>query len=268
MPDCPSIDPLLTPYVDGELPGVEREAVAQHLRACPPCRARVVVEQAVRDLVRARRPALQQDRASDALRTRCAMLRASRASNEAGRNARAPGTLHTPRGIGRPWRTRTAPLALAAMLLLALAGVSLYQITERSTRVMAAELAADHVKCFLLQNLGGSEQAAAPVEHALASKFGWPVHLPERPDRAALELVGERTCLYGQGRVAHILYRHEGRPVSLFMLPNDTRKDEVLDTLGHDAAVWSVGNRTFVLIAREPKADFERMALFVRTGLH
>jgi len=80
--------------------------------------------------------------------------------------------------------------------------------------------------------------------------------------------VGERTCLYGQGRVAHIMYRHEGRPVSLFMLPNDTRKEQVLDTLGHGAAVWSVGNRTFVLIAREPKADFERMALFVRTGLH
>jgi hypothetical protein len=133
---------------------------------------------------------------------------------------------------------------------------------------MAAELAADHVKCFLIQNLSGTEQLAGPVEYSLASKFGWPVHLPERPDRAALELVGERTCLYGQGRVAHILYRHQGRPVSLFMLPNDTRKDEVLDTLGHEAAVWSVGNRTFVLIAREPKVDFERMALFVRTGLH
>jgi hypothetical protein len=39
MPDCPSIDPLLTPYVDGELPGVEREAVAQHLHACPVSRA-------------------------------------------------------------------------------------------------------------------------------------------------------------------------------------------------------------------------------------
>ena len=133
---------------------------------------------------------------------------------------------------------------------------------------MAAELAADHVKCFLMQNLNGTEQPAGPVEYSLASKFGWSAHLPERPDRAALELVGERTCLYGQGRVAHILYRHEGRPVSLFMLPNDTRKDEVLDTLGHGAAVWSVGKRTFVLIAREPKVDFERMALFVRTGLH
>jgi len=271
MPDCTSIDPLLTPYVDGELPGVEREAVAHHLQACPPCRARVAVEQAVRDLVRARRSALQRDRASDALRTTCAMLGSaggSRRSSGSKGSERTTGTFRTPRTSGAAWLTRTAPLALAATLLLVLAGLSLYQITEHSTHVMAAELAADHVKCFLTQGLNGTEQPAGPVEYALASKFGWPVHLPERPDRAALELVGERTCLYGQGRVAHILYRHGGRPVSLFMLPNDTRKDEVLDTLGHGAAIWSVGNRTFVLIAREPKVDFERMALFVRTGLH
>jgi anti-sigma factor RsiW len=261
MSDCSFIDPLVTPYIDGELPGADREAVAQHLRACPPCRARVMVEQAVRDLVHARKPALQRDRASDLLRAKCAAQ--SRLGIAGGRGAArsAPGAT-----VARRWRT-LAPLALAATLVL-VAGASLYQITEKSTHVMAAELAADHVKCFLLQDLIGAGQPARPVEYALASKFGWSAHLPERPDRAALELVGERTCLYGQGRVAHIMYRHDGRPVSLFMLPNDTRKDEVLDTLGHGAAVWSVGNRTFVLIAREPKADFDRMALFVRAGLH
>jgi len=261
MSDCSFIDPLVTPYVDGELPGADREAVAQHLRACPPCRARVIVEQAVRDLVHARKPALRRERASDLLRATCAAHSAR--SIAGGRLARASSPGGT---VPARWR-RLAPLALAATLVL-LAGASLYQITEKSTHVMAAELAADHVKCFLLQDLISAGQPARPVEYALASKFGWSAHLPERPDRAALELVGERTCLYGQGRVAHIMYRHEGRPVSLFMLPNDTRKEEVLDTLGHGAAVWSVGSRTFVLIAREPKADFERMALFVRAGLH
>ena len=286
MSYCSSIDPLVTPYVDGELPVADREAIARHLRACPPCRARVFVEQAVRDLVHARQPALQRDRASDALRAKCAMLGDSigsggaKGSRGAKGSERTAGTLRTlrtlrtfrtfrtPRTTRSDWRARVAPLALAATLVLVLAGASLYQITARSTPVMAAELAADHVKCFLLQDLIGTRQPAGPVEYALASKFGWSAHLPERPDRAALELVGERTCLYGQGRVAHIMYRHEGRPVSLFMLPNNTRKDEVLDTLGHEAAVLSVGGRTFVLIGREPKVDFERMALFVRTGLH
>ena len=52
------------------------------------------------------------------------------------------------------------------------------------------------------------------------------------------------------------------------MLPREARRDEMVDTLGHAAAVWSVADRTFVLIAREPKLDFERMARFVRAGLH
>src|SRR6185503_18148261 len=106
MSDCSFIDPLVTPYVDGELPGADREAVAQHLRACPPCRARVIVEQAVRDLVHARKPALQRDRASDALRAKCAMLGDSSGSGSARGSERASGTLRTFRTTHTDWRTR------------------------------------------------------------------------------------------------------------------------------------------------------------------
>ena len=38
--------------------------------------------------------------------------------------------------------------------------------------------------------------------------------------------------------------------------------------LGHEAAIWCVGDRTFVLVAREPRADVERMASFVQASLH
>ena len=34
MPDCTSIDPLVTPYVDGELSAAERTCVDEHLRRC------------------------------------------------------------------------------------------------------------------------------------------------------------------------------------------------------------------------------------------
>ena len=37
--------------------------------------------------------------------------------------------------------------------------------------------------------------------------------------------------------------------------------------MGHQAAIWSVGDRTFVLIAREPRDEVERMTSFVHAAL-
>jgi hypothetical protein len=55
--------------------------------------------------------------------------------------------------------------------------------------------------------------------------------------------------------------------VSLFMLPNASRSRELVEVLGHQAAIWCVGNRTFVLVSREPKRDVEQMASFVQASL-
>ena len=101
----------------------------------------------------------------------------------------------------------------------------------------------------------------------MASGFGWRMRLPENPSRAGLELVGSRPCLYAEGKIAHIMYRHEGRPVSLFMLPETVRTRELVKVLGHEAAIWCVGRRTFVLVSREPKGEVERMASFVQAAL-
>jgi hypothetical protein len=164
-------------------------------------------------------------------------------------------------------RSRLAPYALAATIALVAGGASLYELTDRSVRVMAAELAADHIKCFGLNHVLGTHDTASVVEESIALGFGWPLHLPDRPERAGLELVGARPCLYGEGRIAHIMYRHHGNPVSVFMLPGLSRPDALVRVLGHDASVWSVGDRTFVLIAREPRVEVERMASFVHAGL-
>src|SRR6185295_361613 len=58
MHNCDSLDPLVTPFVDGELPDRDRRAVEEHLRVCPPCHSRVTAERAVHDLLRARRSTL------------------------------------------------------------------------------------------------------------------------------------------------------------------------------------------------------------------
>src|SRR5207248_992305 len=96
------------------------------------------------------------------------------------------------------WRARTKPLALAASLVLVVSAAFLYALTDRSNRVMAAELVADHVKCFGLNHLLNTQQEASLVEGAMATGFGWRVQLPERPQVLGLELVGARPCLYGE----------------------------------------------------------------------
>jgi len=163
---------------------------------------------------------------------------------------------------------RVVPYALAASLAVVVGGAFVYQATDKSARVLAAELVADHAKCFALNGVLGTHQLSTVVEASMADSFDWRVHLPTDPGRAGLELVGARPCLYGEGRVAHIMYRHQGQPVSLFMLPHTERAQELVEVLGHEAAIWCANNRTYVLVAREPRQDVERMASFVRTALH
>ena len=159
------------------------------------------------------------------------------------------------------------PLALAATLVLFIGGALLYQMTARSAPLMAAELTADHLKCFGLNKVLGTHQAPTAVESSFASRFGWHVRLPEASDRVDLELVGGRPCLYAEGRVAHIMYRHNGKPVSVFMLPNTVRQAEVVTVIGHEAVIWPVDDRTFVLIARQPRAEVTRLASFLQAAL-
>jgi len=266
MPDCKTLDRFATPYVDGELDAADRAAVDAHLSACAPCRSRLAAEQGVRALIHARHAALCSDAASAALRARCAAACAA-----LGAAPRAAVPIPRPASVFQVWRARLAPLALAASVAVVVsigAGGLLYEATDQSSRLMAAELTADHIKCFGLNRVLGTHDTATAVENAIASSFGLRLALPEQPEREGLELFGERPCLYGEGKIAHIMYRYNGRAVSVFMLPKTTRRDEIVDVMGHEAAIWSAGGRTFVLITREPRPEVERMATFVQASLH
>jgi anti-sigma factor RsiW len=261
MANCDAIDPLVTPYLDSELPAADRALVDEHLRRCPPCRSRVDAERAARELVRTRKASFMVH-APDTLRIRCsALLQAAPASKSVGsatRTTRPPAS----------WSARLMPFALAASLVLLVGGAFLYQATDRSARVLAAELTADHVKCFALDDVLGTHETPAAVEQAMLSGFGWHLNINEAAERAGLNLIGARRCLYTHGLVAHLMYRHQGQPVSVFMLPKESARVETLvEVLGHEAAIWSSGDRTFVLLARGSRDEVRRMATYVRAEL-
>src|SRR5438093_8614277 len=167
MPDCKKLEPFVTPYVDGQLDRENRAEIDAHLRVCPPCHARIVIEQSVRALLTARQQTLKKDAAPPSLHTRCgeiARLKA-RATNERGAAvARGFGRASTSRA---PWRTRVRPLALAASLVFVV-GAAFYGVTDRSNGVMAAELVADHIKCFGVNRLLDVRQPPSIVEATMA----------------------------------------------------------------------------------------------------
>jgi anti-sigma factor RsiW len=256
MRSCASVESLITPFVDGQLPSVDVEAVETHIRVCASCRSRVIAERSVSELLRARRPELCGEHAPSALRARC------RSQCDQAR-VLAFGSRSRWRGV------RFTPLTMAAGFLLVVASAAGYRATVGSTQVIAAELTADHVKCFMMNAVLGTHETTEGVHTEMESGFGWDAHLPEHPERADLELVGSRPCLYERGKIAHIMYRHHGVPVSVYMLPGTERAEEFKTIFGHEAAIWSDSDadRTFVLIARAPRAEVERMVTFVQASL-
>jgi anti-sigma factor RsiW len=257
MPSCTSIEPLITPFVDGQLAAVEAQVVEAHIGICAICRSRVVAERSVSELLRARRHDLCIEHASSALRARCRI-----------QCQRARAIPFGRRGRMTWWRSgRVSPLTMAAGVILVMASAVTYRATVGSTEVIAAELTADHVKCFIMNSVLGTHDTVEGVRSEMENGFGWDAHLPEHPEQADLELVGARPCLYERGKIAHIMYRHHGVPVSVYMLPGTERSGDFRKIFGHEASIWSDGHRTFVLIARAPRADVEQMVTFVQASL-
>ncbi|HET7698792.1 MAG TPA: zf-HC2 domain-containing protein [Vicinamibacterales bacterium] len=248
--NCGDLDERLTPFVDGEAAPAENAAVGAHLAACPPCRTQADNERTARDLIREHRAELS-PRAPAALRERCARLRAIPASGAA------------PPGIAATLR-KWAPLSVAATLVLAVAVVFLLGLND-GAEALAASLAVDHVKCFKVS------VPAAPVDAAdegrqWQQKQGWPVVIPPAAAAEELQLVDVRRCYSSDGRAAHLMYNWRGKPLSLFVLPQDTGRQRALRKIGQDAIIWSANQRTYAVIASggPPPQDLTRVVAYFK----
>jgi anti-sigma factor RsiW len=253
MLNCEDIEPALAGYVDGHSDAAERARVEKHLSACPPCRGRAARERTAHDLLCARRTDLR-GKAPAALRQRCAALR------------QAPATMTAP--VRRPW----VPLSMAATLAFASMIVVLFGVGG-SVETYAAQLAADHIKCFqyppTARNLDPDR-----LGEIWQGNYGWPLRVAPGADSEELELLGIRRCASTRGRVAHMLYRWRGEPLSVYVL--NSRIDEAADaSLGDDAhdlvkrfgeqeIIWTRGERTYAVVARAPVPELQKVAHYVR----
>jgi hypothetical protein len=165
------------------------------------------------------------------------------------------------------WTGRLSAFAAAALVVLTLGAVLLPIATVRSTAVLAAQLALDHLKCFTIDgDADGQPIAKVDAEATLLREFNFSVVVPASLPSERLDLLAVRRCLYGDGLGAHLMYRANGEPVSLFILPGLARPAAELSLLGHDEVVWTQGDRTYMLVARGASAgDLARVASYLRT---
>ena len=251
---CREIEEQLPSYVDGE-GAVDAAAMAAHLATCESCRASAHAQSVARTVLQARAAELSSV-APPGLRTRLGALADERTT------ARQAATVPA-----LAWTGRLSAFAAAAMVVLTLGAVLFPMATVRSTALLAAQLALDHLKCFTIDgDAGGQPIEKAAAEATLQREFDLSVVVPASVPAERLELLAVRRCLYGDGRAAHVLYRVDGEPVSLFVLPGLTRPAAELSLFGHDEVVWTQGDRTYMLVARAGfRGDLARVASYLRT---
>src|SRR5215510_6651275 len=185
-PTCRRICDLLAQYADGTLSAAEHGEVQRHLEACPPCRVIAGKESGGRQLLRACADRLRAGEVPPTLRSRCLEL------------SRRSAASHV-------WSRRVVRLAAAAILII-FTGSLLSVVTRHSDALLAAQLTADHVKCFALFGPeDGRTLDAAQARQMLAERFGLDVHVPATSSEGAVELTSARTCLYADGRIPHLM---------------------------------------------------------------
>jgi anti-sigma factor RsiW len=249
-PNCRRICDLLTQYADGTLAEAQRAEVQRHLDACPPCRVIAGQECGARQLLRACADRLRgAEPLPPGLRSRC------HAASLGARGARW-------------WLRPSIRFAIAAALIIFI-GALLSIVTRQSDALLAAQLTADHMKCFgLFRPQEGTTMDVAEAQRMLSDRFGLDVHVPPSSGADAVDLLNARTCLYADGRIPHLMYEANGHDISLFILEGESRAPAELTAFGHHTRIWSRGGNTFVLITPAAEESVSAGARYVAEQAH
>ena len=233
MNECRRTADRLAGYTDRSLPPAEQADVERHLSACPPCRDEAAQQSSAQAVLRAKASELRAEPLPPGLRSRCEAL--------ARQHAAAPAP--------RWWTPRLVRVALA-MLVVVAAAVAIYLATGRSDALLAAQLTADHTACFRAHVAANAPSLdAAQVEERFAQDYGATVHVPPSSPAEGVQLVHARICLYGEGRVPHLLYTANGENVSLYVLQGAERRTADVAAFGHQSHIWTRDDTTFVLVS-------------------
>ena len=100
------------------------------------------------------------------------------------------------------------------------------------------------------------------AEIRLAGDHWLDVAMPK--ESADFDLIDVRQCLYDDGEMAHVLCEWRGEPVSLYVVPDRSDGDQILEIVGHDAVIWSQNDTAYVLVAEKGPVEIAQVAQYVR----
>jgi len=163
----------------------------------------------------------------------------------------------------RPW----VPLSLAATLLLAVAGVFAFGLNN-TVQALTTQLTIDHVTCFRIAKQTPTNPDEAGQRWAATQ--GWDVTVPASSNTHNLEFVCLRRCFVTEGRVAHLMYKWHGQPLSVYVVPSsvgaaDTQ--QIVERFGHEAVVWTSRGRTYVVLSRGRPDDLDSVVRYVKASV-
>jgi anti-sigma factor RsiW len=242
---------LISPFVDRELSGEDRQAVAAHIEACAHCAARVVdiqrLSKAIAEI--GREPA----RKALALRVRSTL--ASTAEEKEGATRRLV-LWRVPSGI-----VRQAGMLVASCVLFVLLTWSIMTSTEQVNR-LEQELLTAHIRSLLQDS---PIQVASSDAHTVKPWFAGRVDFaPDVKDLAVegFPLLGGRLDYVGDRRVGALVYRRRLHVVNVFTWAAPSLEDappKLTTKNGYNLLAWSKTGVTYWAISDLDAPELERL---------
>jgi anti-sigma factor RsiW len=227
---CERARDLISPYLDDELGGRDRAAVATHLGACAGCaRLALDLRRVAESIAKGGRRRVPTTLLA---RLRANLAAAQRVEGQAPRSQRFPAL------AGMAWR---ASLVLAACALTACATWWLRGMAEGSTRLEHDVLAA-HIRSLLQES---PIAVAAADAHVVKPWFSGRLDFSPRVEdlsAAGFQLLGGRLDYVGDRRVGVLVYKRHLNTINVFVWPHgsgEARLPLLVSRQGYNLLTWT-----------------------------
>jgi anti-sigma factor (TIGR02949 family) len=233
---CEELEPLLHPFIDGELVASDRAELETHLISCDACAKKASQERLAIDVIRSRARA-EQPKAPEALKLKLL------------------NSIHQETSLQRRRAAYRWAAAAAAAGIALVAGQREYRAIQ--CRLLVEDAAGIHTRQYPLD----VKAKANELETMLSGQLGYNVHVPSIPNAVA---TGAR-FIHVRGKDAVLIrYQLNGHSQPLSLIVSDDEPSRVTEpeydtSRGYNAVTWHDGNVGYHLLTDLDEQDIRQL---------